>query len=81
MESLYIDGHSRGLITTWSSTLNKIDSRKLDSVLETKLHDQEKGITFTLLNMYGPIYDRNIFWEKLSMEGALNQPNMILGGL
>ena len=48
-------------------------------MIETKLQDQETGNIFTFLNIYGPFYDKKRFWEKLSLEGALNQPNIIVG--
>ena len=80
VESLDAEDHSGGLITAWSSTLLKIDSRKLDLAIETKLIDQEIGINYTLLNVYGPFYERKDFWEKNRIEGALNQPKIISGG-
>ena len=58
----------------------KIDSKKLESALETKLFDKETGLNFTLLNVYSPFYERKTFWEKIKAEGVLNQPNVILGG-
>ena len=61
VESLDAVGHSRGLITTWSPTMAKIESRNMESVLETKLKDQETGSAFTFLNIYGPFYDRTSF--------------------
>ena len=80
MESLDVVGHSRGLIIAWSPALKKIESIKLDSVIEIKLQDKETGIIFTFLNVYGPFYDKKVYWEKLKLEGALNQPNIIIGG-
>ena len=79
VESLDAVGHSGGLITAQSPALKKIESRNLDYVIETKLQDQEIGIIFTFLNIYGPFYDKKVLWEKLSLEGALNQPNIIVG--
>ena len=40
VEILDVVGHSRGLITTWSPTLKKIESRKLASAIKVKLQDQ-----------------------------------------
>ena len=59
--------------------MNKIASRKLDSIIVTKLNNKESGMDFSFLNVYGPFYDRKILWEKFSLVGALNQPNVILG--
>ena len=80
METLDAKGHSGGLLTAWSPALNKVATRKLDSVIETKLNDKETRMDFTLLNVYGPFYDRKLFWEKFSLAWAKNQPNVILGG-
>ena len=65
VESLDAVGLSRGLITAWSPTLLKIDSKKMESTLETKILDKETRITFTLLNIYSPFYERKAFWEKI----------------
>ena len=80
MEILDVEGHYGGLLIAWSPVLKKNASRKLDSVLESKLNDKETGMDFTFLNVYGPFYDRKVFWEKCSISGAMNQPNVILGG-
>ena len=80
VESVDSVGLSGGLLTAWSPALLKIDSKKLESALETKLFDKETGINFTLLNVYSPFYERKTFWEKIKAEGVLNQPNVILGG-
>ena len=80
VESLDAVAHLGGLITSWSPSLLKTDSRKLDSAIKTKLIDQEIGINYTLLNIYGPFFERKAFWENSRIEGAINQPNVILGG-
>ena len=80
VEILDVEGHLGGLIKAWSLVLDKIASRKLDSIIETKLNDKETWMDFTFLNVYGPFYDRKIFWEKFSLVGAMNQSNVILGG-
>ena len=72
VESLDAVGKLGGLITAWSLTLKKFESKNLDSVIETKLHHQETRIIFTFLSIYGPFYDRKSFWENLSLEKALN---------
>ena len=61
MESLDIVGNSGGLIIAWSPTIAKIESRNMESVLETNIKDQETGSVFTFLNIYGPFYDRKSF--------------------
>ena len=58
----------------------KIDSKKPELALETKLFDKETWINFTLINVYSPFYERKNFWEKNKAEGVFNQPNVILGG-
>ena len=65
VESLDAVGLSGGLITAWSPSLLKTNSKKMESALETKLLNKETGITFTLLNIYSPFYERKAFWEKI----------------
>ena len=55
MEILDVVGHSGGLITTLSPTLKNIESRKMASMIEVKIQDQEIGIIPILLNIYGPL--------------------------
>ena len=33
-----------------------------------------------ILNVYGPFYDKKTFWDRLAGFGALDIPNLILGG-
>ena len=73
-------GNSRGLVTAWSPILQRIAIKKHDSVLETKLRDGETGIEFTILNVYGPFFDRKTFWENFSHSGSMDQEDVILGG-
>ena len=80
VESLDSDGLSGGLIMDWSPAMLKIDSKKLESTLETKIFDKQTGLNFTLLNVYSHFYERNTFSEKIKAEGVFNQPNVILGG-
>ena len=61
VESLDSDGLSGGLITAWSPAMLKIDSKKLESALETKLFDKETRLNFTLINVYSPFYERKTF--------------------
>ena len=65
VESLDAVGLSGGLITAWSLAFLKTDSKKMESTLETKLLDKDTGITFTLINIYSPFYERKAFWEKI----------------
>ena len=57
------DGHSRGILTAWSTVMNRIAVVKHDSFLETKLRDGETGMDFSILNVYGPFFNRKNFWE------------------
>ena len=46
----------------------------------TKLEDGETKKQFTILNIYGPFYDRKLFSKKVVDSGALDLPNVIIGG-
>ena len=61
VESVDSVGLLGGLLTAWSPALLKIDSKKLESALETQLFDKETGLNFTLLNIYSPFYERKTF--------------------
>ena len=61
MDSIDADGHLEGLVTAWSLILHRIIVKKHVLVLETKLGDGETGIEFTILNVYGPFFDRKTF--------------------
>ena len=43
------------------------------------LMDDETRYTFSIMNVYGPYYDKRSFWETLGNLDALEKPNVIVG--
>ena len=74
------DGHLGGTLTAWSPALNLISVHRFGTVVGTKLEDSETGKHFMILNIYGSFYDRKTFWERLEGSGAMDLPDLILGG-
>ena len=53
---------------------------KHDYVMETKLRDGDNEIEVVILNVYGPFYNQNFFWENFGSSGVMGQENVILEG-
>ena len=80
METIDAEGHSRGLLIAWSPEITFYAKSDYKDALGTELEDPKTGIRFFFLNVYGPFYDRRIYWESLANERALDQENLILVG-
>ena len=80
METIDAEGHSGGLLTSWSPEITLYAKFDYKDALRTELEDLEIGIHFFFLNVYGPFYDIRIFLENLANVGALDQENLILAG-
>ena len=61
-----VDGHSGGLITAWIPFLKEVYSCNLDNVLKIVLEDNNIGVSFTILNVYGPFHNHRYFWVKIA---------------
>ena len=71
--------HLGGTLTTWSPALKMISAKQNRLVLGTKLEDSETEKRFTILNLYGPFYDRREFLETVEESGELDAPDVIIG--
>ena len=80
MESIDTDRHSGGILTAWSPELKLISATRYGLVLGTHLEDGEMCLSYTILNVYGPFYDKKSLWETVGKTGAADQTNVILGG-
>ena len=57
MKTLDAEGHSRGLLTTWSPAIVCHNKNKFKDAIGTELEDLETGLIFYFLNLYAPFYD------------------------
>ena len=79
MQSINTEGNSRGILTAWIPMMNMISTTRYGLVLGTLMEDKETRLSYTILNIYGNLYDRKMFWEFVGNSGALEQTNVIMG--
>ena len=80
MKTIDGDGHSGGLLTTWSRDMIFHDKSEYKDSLGTELEEPKTRTWFFFINVYGPFYDRRKYWETLSSDGAYEHANLILEG-
>ena len=61
MESIDAEGHSGGILTAWSPEIKLLSETLYGSVLGTLLEDGETRLSYTIMNVYGPFYDKKAF--------------------
>ena len=60
--------------------MNLVSVSKYNSVIKTVLEETKTGITFSIINVYGPFHERREFWGTLFSLYAVEVTNVILGG-
>ena len=79
-EDISLEGHSRGIITSWNQEYDKVQEEKHSLALKTILKEKAMGNSYALYNVYRPYQYRKGFWEILFSSGILEPANVILGG-
>ena len=55
------DGHSRGLITSWSQDFAETVTTNHSIILKTVLKEKIYGDSFYFYNVYGPYHNKKVF--------------------
>ena len=69
-----------GLLKAWNPFL--VRCHAFETAAGILLKSNFRGMTspLTILNCYGPYWNREFFWDRLLIGGLLTTPNLILGG-
>ena len=71
MTSSDADDHSGGTLIALSLALKMISFHRFETTLGIELEDSKIGRKYMILNVYGPLYERIFFGEKVKDSGAL----------
>ena len=79
--TLDVKGRSRVLAVRWRiCKLKLVGSWGMDSVLCVEVLSVDLGITFKVINIYGPYQNRVPFWDSLFGNPLLCGESLVLGG-
>eukprot|EP00253_Pinus_taeda_P019452 PITA_19452 len=75
------NGHSGGVALGFNSkVLREISSWGWENVLAVELFSSELCIPFLIINVYGPVVDREKFWSPFFAKSFMTHPNLVIGG-
>ena len=73
-------GLSGGLLTAWNPHRVKYHVFETCAGILVKASFHDLSTPFSILNVYGPYRNRELFWEKAHRRGLLSIPNLVMGG-
>ena len=64
----------------WIPNFQDFSSYVVHSSISVKLKHMNSDLAFSVVNIYGPYFDRTSFWEDLISAGIFYDPLLVLGG-